>query len=133
LQTGTQAGLYVGSIALVGFGFDSFIECAAAALFWRLGIEAQGAEVLVAEWGAAMGRFGTASRLAAWTGVARGHDESAGKQGSGKTCKDHPFLRAALTQLAHAATRTKGTDLSALHQRLADRRGRNGLSWRWPT
>ena len=32
------AGLDGGSIALVGFGFDSFIECAAAsALFWRLG------------------------------------------------------------------------------------------------
>jgi divalent metal cation (Fe/Co/Zn/Cd) transporter len=39
------AGLHAGSIALVGFGFDSFIECAAAAaLLWRLGIEARGAE-----------------------------------------------------------------------------------------
>jgi len=39
------AGLHAGSIALVGFGFDSFIECAAAAaLLWRLGIEARGAD-----------------------------------------------------------------------------------------
>jgi divalent metal cation (Fe/Co/Zn/Cd) transporter len=39
------AGLDAGSIALVGIGFDSFIECAAAtALFWRLGIEARGAD-----------------------------------------------------------------------------------------
>ena len=39
------AGLYAGTIALVGFGFDSFIECAAAAaLFWRLGIEVRGAD-----------------------------------------------------------------------------------------
>jgi len=39
------AGWHAKSIALVGFGFDSFIECAAAAaLFWRLGIEAQGAD-----------------------------------------------------------------------------------------
>src|SRR5215510_4311257 len=38
------AGLHAGSIALVGFGFDSFIEYAAAALFWRLGIEARGAD-----------------------------------------------------------------------------------------
>jgi divalent metal cation (Fe/Co/Zn/Cd) transporter len=39
------AGLQAGSIALVGFGFDSFIECAAAAaLLWRLGIEARGAD-----------------------------------------------------------------------------------------
>jgi divalent metal cation (Fe/Co/Zn/Cd) transporter len=39
------AGLDAGSVALVGFGFDSFIECAAAtALFWRLGVEARGAD-----------------------------------------------------------------------------------------
>jgi divalent metal cation (Fe/Co/Zn/Cd) transporter len=39
------AGLDAGSIALVGFSFDSFIECAAAAaLFWRLGVEARGAD-----------------------------------------------------------------------------------------
>jgi hypothetical protein len=40
------SGLQAGSIALVGFGFDSFIECAAAtALFWRLGVEAKGADL----------------------------------------------------------------------------------------
>jgi hypothetical protein len=43
------AGRYAGSIALVGFGVDSFIECAAAAaLFWRLGIEARGADPVAA-------------------------------------------------------------------------------------
>ena len=39
------AGFDAKSIALVGFGLDSFIECAAAtALFWRLGIETRGAD-----------------------------------------------------------------------------------------
>ena len=39
------AGARGKSIALVGFGLDSFIECAAAAaLFWRLGIESRGAD-----------------------------------------------------------------------------------------
>jgi divalent metal cation (Fe/Co/Zn/Cd) transporter len=38
------AGIWASSIALVGFGLDSLIECAAAgALFWRLGVEARGA------------------------------------------------------------------------------------------
>ena len=38
------AGVHAGSIALVGFGLDSFIECAAAAaLLWRLTFEARGA------------------------------------------------------------------------------------------
>jgi divalent metal cation (Fe/Co/Zn/Cd) transporter len=39
------AGLHARSIALVGFGLDSFIECAAAtALLWRLGVEARGGD-----------------------------------------------------------------------------------------
>jgi divalent metal cation (Fe/Co/Zn/Cd) transporter len=38
------AGAQADSIALVGFGLDSFIECAAAAaLLWRLGVETRGA------------------------------------------------------------------------------------------
>src|SRR5262245_39528734 len=72
-----------------------------------------------------MSRFETAPRLAAWAGVAPGNDESAGKQRSGKTRKGNRPLRAILTQLAHAAVRTKGTYLSALYQRLAARRGKN--------
>ena len=44
------AGIQAGSIALVGFGLDSFIECAAAtALFWRLGVEARGASAEAVE------------------------------------------------------------------------------------
>jgi transposase len=49
------------------------------------GVDQRGAELLVAEWGTDMRRFGTASRLSAWTGVAPGNDESAGKRRSGKT------------------------------------------------
>jgi len=66
----------------------------------------------VAEIGIDMARFETAPRLAAWAGVAPGNDESAGKQRSGKTRKGNRSLRAVLTQLAHAAVRTKGTNLS---------------------
>jgi transposase len=88
------------------------------------GIDQRGAEVIVTEIGIDMSRFETASRLAAWAGVAPGNDESAGKQRSGKTRKGNRALRAILTQLAHAAVRTKGTYLSALYQRLAARRGK---------
>ena len=39
------AGAEAESIALLGFGLDSVIECAAAiVLFWRLGVEARGAD-----------------------------------------------------------------------------------------
>ena len=54
--------------------------------------------MISAEIGIAMARFGTASRLAAWSGVAPGNDESAGKQRSGKTRKGNQVLRAGLTQ-----------------------------------
>ena len=88
------------------------------------GIDQRGAEVIVAEIGIDMARFETAPRLAAWAGVAPGNEESAGKQRSGKTRKGNRPLRAILTQLAHAAVRTKDTYLSALYQRLAVRRGK---------
>jgi transposase len=87
------------------------------------GVDRRGAGLLVAEWGIEMARFGTAARLAAWTGVAPGKEASAGKQRSGKTRQGHRALRTGLTQMAHAAARTKGTYLSALDQRLAARRG----------
>jgi transposase len=88
------------------------------------GVDQRGVERRVAEWGTDMTRFGTAARLAAWTGVAPGHDESAGKRRSGKTRQGHRALRTGLTQMAHAATRTKGTYLSAFYHRLAARRGK---------
>jgi transposase len=88
------------------------------------GVDQRGGELLVAEWGIDMARFGTAARLAAWSGVAPGNDESAGKQRSGKTRKGNRALRTGLTQLAHAAALTKGTYLSALYHRLAARWGK---------
>jgi transposase len=88
------------------------------------GVDQRGAELLVAEWGTDMRRFGTASRLSAWAGVAPGNDEGAGKQRWQKACKGNRTLRTGLTQIAHAAARTKGTYVSALYQRLAARRGK---------
>src|SRR2546426_2188210 len=88
------------------------------------GVDQRGAEVIVAEIGIDMSRFETAPRLAAWTGVVPGNDESAGKQRSGKTRKGKRSLRAILTQLAQAAVCTRGTYLSALYQSLAARRGK---------
>jgi transposase len=88
------------------------------------GVDQRGAELLVVEWGTDRGRFGTASRLSAWTGVAPGNDERAGKQRSSRTRNGHRTLRTGLTQIAHAAARTKGTSLSALYHRLATRRGK---------
>jgi transposase len=88
------------------------------------GVNQRGAEMLVAEWGVDMLRFGTAARLAAWSGVAPSNNESAGIQRAGPPRKGNRALRAGVTQLAHAAARTKGTYLSALYHRIAARRGK---------
>jgi transposase len=97
----------------------------AAALLETLpGVHQRGAEMSGAERGMAMARCGTAARLAAWSGVAPGHDARAGNQRSGKTRKGNHVWRAGFTQLAHGAARTKGTSLSALYRRWAVRRGK---------
>jgi transposase len=88
------------------------------------GVDQRGGELLGAAWGIDMGRFETADRWSAWSGVAPGHDESAGKRRSGKTRQGHRALRTGLTQLAQAAARTTGTYLSAWYRRLAARRGK---------
>jgi transposase len=88
------------------------------------GVNRRGAELILAEIGVDMARFGTAPRLAAWAGVAPGKNESAGKQRSSTTRKGNQALRAGLTQLAQAAAHTKETYLSAFYGRLAARRGK---------
>ena len=78
----------------------------------------------MAETGIDMARFGTASRLAVWAGMVPGNDANAGKQRSGRTRPGNQPVQTVLTQLAHAAARTKGTLPSALYHRLAARRGK---------
>jgi transposase len=82
------------------------------------GVDQRGAEWLIAEWGTDRQRFGTARRLAAWTRVASGNNESAGTQRSGKSRRGNRTLRTGLTQMAHAVARTKGTYVAAFYQRL---------------
>jgi transposase len=88
------------------------------------GVARKVAEVIVSEIGTNMNCFPTADHLASWAGVAPGNNESAGKRLSGKTTKGNRALVSALTQAAHAASRTKNTYLSAQFHRLAARRGK---------
>lgn len=78
----------------------------------------------MAEIGLDMTCFGPASRLAAWAGVTPGNNESAGNLRASKIRKSNHALRAGLTQLAQASTRTKATYLAALFGHFAARRGK---------
>jgi transposase len=88
------------------------------------GVGEQAAENILAEIGTDMEQFGSAPRLASWSGMCPGNNESAGKRQSGKTTKGNRWLRATLVQVAWAASHTKETYLSAHYRRLAARRGR---------
>jgi transposase len=53
-----------------------------------------------------------------------GNHESAGKRRSGKTPAANRHLDAVLTEMAHAAVRTKNSYFKAQYHRLAGRRGK---------
>jgi transposase len=88
------------------------------------GVNEAVAWVMVAEMGTRVEQFPDAHHAASWTAMCPGNNESAGKRRWGKTRKGDSWLRAALCEAAWAASRTKGTYLSALFRRIAARRGK---------
>lgn len=98
-----------------------FVE-AAQRMMTIPGVGVRTAQAVLAEIGADMSRFPTAAHLASWAAVCPGHHESAGKQRSGRSRKGSPWLRAALVEAAHSASRSRSY-LGAQYHRLAARRG----------
>ncbi|MGW2818998.1 IS110 family transposase [Streptomyces sp. NPDC001415] len=88
------------------------------------GINTRAAEVILAEIGADIARFASAGELASWAGGCPGNHESAGRRPTGKARHGDPWLKAALSQAAVSAARTKDTYLAARYRRIATRRGK---------
>src|SRR5439155_21319463 len=81
------------------------------------------AETFLSEVGTDVRHFPTARQLASWAALCPGNHESAGKQRTGRTRKGNPWLKTALVEAAHSASRAKQTYLAAQYHRLAARRG----------
>jgi transposase len=70
------------------------------------GVNTTAARDILAEIGTDMSRFGSATRLTAWAGMAPGNNESAGKRRRGRSRKGNRYLRRILVQCAWAARKT---------------------------
>ena len=87
------------------------------------GFDVRTGQNVLAEIGTDMSRFATPEHLASWAGICPGNNESAGKRKSGRTRKANNWLKAALTQAAWGASRTRRSYYCSKHQRIAARRG----------
>ncbi len=87
------------------------------------GVQAQAAQVLIAECGLDMSVFPTVGHFASWAGACPGHHESAGRRRSERTRPGPARLTSQLTECARAAVRTKDTYLAAHYAQLRGRRG----------
>jgi transposase len=108
----------VGALAPVPF------QAAVEKLDEIAGIAERSARALLAETGTDMTRFPTHKHFASWAGQCPGNHESAGKRRSGKTPDANRHLDSILTEIAHAAKRTKKSYFNAQYHRLAGRRGK---------
>jgi transposase len=88
------------------------------------GVGERGARALLAETGTDMSRFPTHKHFASWAGQCPGNHQSAGKRKSGKTPSANRHIDAVLTEMAHAAVRTKNSYFKAQYHGLAGRRGK---------
>jgi transposase len=87
------------------------------------GVDWAGAATMIAEHGVDMTRFGSASRLAAWSGSAPGNNRSGGRSRRAPARKGNVHLKTVLRTAAVSAGRTKGTYLGDKYRRLKARTG----------
>ena len=87
------------------------------------GVGRRSAEAILAEIGDDMSKLPTPGDFASWARVCPGNHESAGKRRSARTGRGNAWLRDALSQVAWAAARVRGSYYRALYFRHKARSG----------
>jgi transposase len=95
---------------------------------WKLiqsvpGIQAISGATILAEIGDDMRVFPSEKHISSWAGVCPGNNYSAGKSKGGRSTGGNPWLRAAITECAWAATVKKGCFLKEKMYRIAAKHG----------
>jgi transposase len=91
------------------------------------GIDRIAAATLIGEIGVDMNCFPTPEQFCKWATMAPGNNETGGKKKSGSIGKGNTWLRRIMTQIAWAATRTKGSYFSTQFVRLLRRGSQKAL------
>ena len=95
------------------------------------GVDTTAARSIMAEIGTDMSRFGRDKRLASWTGICPGNNESAGKRKSGKTRNGNRWLRRVLNQCAWASRKTDtflGRTFRSLQARIGGKKAAGAIA-----
>lgn len=87
------------------------------------------AHQVIAEVGPKAETFPSPQQMASWVGVCPGREESAEVSKSNRSPKGNRMMRRVLTQVAHAATKSKGSIFESLYRRWVARLGHNKTIW----
>jgi transposase len=93
------------------------------------GFGVNSAQQVIAEVGAQASSFASPAHLASWVGTCPGKQESAEKNQTSRSAKGNRYLRRILNQVAHAASKTKGSYFQLLFRRLSPRLGYKAAIW----
>jgi transposase len=93
------------------------------------GIGPAAAQELIAELGPRAATFPSSGELASWIGICPGSNVTAGENHSSRSAKGNRYVRRVLTQVAHAASHTKGSHLQAVFRKFHARQTFNEAIW----